>query len=277
MLLLPSTIKKNKKPKNGKTIPPSVSIAKKYFSALDALNKTTDQVTREVFRMANEGYTASYIFDWIDREKPRIDSQYRANAQSISSQFTESSSNYNREKMEENFKKSFGVDTATILDDQATRDLLALKTKQNVNLIKTIPQQYFTKIENWVIQSYTGQLGEQSLDQVLATVNGNNTARAAFIARDQTSKLNGALTQIRHQGLGIKKYKWKNSQDQRVVGNPSGLYPKGNKGHGDHWHRENKVYAYDNPPSDGNPGHAYNCRCTAEPIIDLDDMSVTYI
>mgnify|MGYP002843241913 CR=1 FL=1 len=34
----------------------------------------------------------------------------------------------------------------------------------------------------------------------------------------------------------------------------------------EHAAREDKVFAYDNPPEGGNPGEDYNCCCWAEPI-----------
>ena len=70
-----------------------------------------------------------------------------------------------------------------------------------------------------------------------------------------------------------------------MAGNPSGLYPeveKNSKYHGDHWERQGKYYlfekmasapkapdgkAFRQPPPDGSPGMAINCRCYADPVI----------
>jgi len=73
------------------------------------------------------------------------------------------------------------------------------------------------------------------------------------------------VAQAKQQSAGFDKYIWRNSQDERVVGNPSGHYPQGNDRHGDHWSREGKVFSWSHPPHDGHPGEAINCRCTAEP------------
>ena len=48
------------------------------------------------------------------------------------------------------------------------------------------------------------------------------------------------------------------------------MLPK-SKYHGNHWDREGKVYEWNNPPPDGNPGMPINCRCYAEPIFDIEE------
>ena len=68
-------------------------------------------------------------------------------------------------------------------------------------------------------------------------INGVNKRRAELIDRDQKSTLTGALNQKRQESIGIDKYIWRTVKDNRVVENPSGLYPKGNAKHMNHWER----------------------------------------
>lgn len=88
---------------------------------------------------------------------------------------------------------------------------------------------------------------------------------------------------------------WITCLDERVVGNPDGLYPKGNDAHGDHWDRHERAYFYRNSTAikrgyidtskikytdeihDGVPGEAYNCRCIAQPITSLDEVEEEYL
>lgn len=90
------------------------------------------------------------------------------------------------------------------------------------------------------------------------------------------TSVNDALNKSRMESNGIESYKWRNVGDSRVVGNPGGKYPDGNEGHGDHWDREGKTYAWDDPPHDGHPGQAFNCRCSAIPVLDLDKLKAQY-
>ncbi len=86
--------------------------------------------------------------------------------------------------------------------------------------------------------------------------------RARLIARDQVGKLNGEITKRRQQALGVTSYIWRTAQDNRV--RPA------------HREREGKEFAWNNPPSDGHPGQAINCRCYAEPVLgpEFDSLEV---
>lgn len=77
-------------------------------------------------------------------------------------------------------------------------------------------------------------------------------SRARLIAIDQSGKFFGALTEIRHRSLGSAKYIWRTSRDERV--RPT------------HAARDGQTFSYSDPPSDGNPGQAVLCRCTASPV-----------
>ena len=87
--------------------------------------------------------------------------------------------------------------------------------------------------------------------------------RARLIARDQVGKLNGELTRTRQEAMGVKEYIWHTALDERVRGNPAGLYPKADPSHYD---REGETFSWDKPPEDGHPGEAIQCRCWAEAI-----------
>jgi SPP1 gp7 family putative phage head morphogenesis protein len=82
-------------------------------------------------------------------------------------------------------------------------------------------------------------------------------SRAKLIARDQTSKINGAFTSVRQQSLGITKFVWQTAQDERV--------------REEHADLDGEEYLWSEPPKEGMPGEAVNCRCIALPVFELDD------
>jgi SPP1 gp7 family putative phage head morphogenesis protein len=92
--------------------------------------------------------------------------------------------------------------------------------------------------------------------------------RARLIARDQVLTLNAQVNQTRAEAAGITRYIWTTAGDERVRGNPSGLWPDGM-----HFDLDGEEFDFDDPPvtnDDGdtnNPGEDYQCRCTAFPII----------
>ena len=96
--------------------------------------------------------------------------------------------------------------------------------------------------------------------------------RAQVIARDQTSKMNTNINQIRQTALGIQEYIWRTSEDSRVVGAPGGKYPQGNAMHGNHYVRNGKIFRWDEPPDDGHPGWPIQCRCVALGIVDRSQL-----
>lgn len=168
-------------------------------------------------------------------------------------------------------RKALGVDVEVLYDQKVIADTLAMGGMEASQLIKTIPGDYLGQVARAVNNNFKGvPLPEgRTLIQQIEHLGGVSNNRAKIIARDQTSKLQGVLNQVRQESIGIDEYIWRNSKDQRVVGNPVGLYPKGNKVHGNHWEREGNIYRWDSPPPDGHPGQAILCRCWAEAVLDI--------
>ncbi len=90
--------------------------------------------------------------------------------------------------------------------------------------------------------------------------------RAKLIARDQTATLQGDVTRIRQQQLGIRRYVWRTAKDERVRSS--------------HKAREGETFVWGKPIGpqlrkkglkvdtiDGPPGRPINCRCYAEPLL----------
>lgn len=146
--------------------------------------------------------------------------------------------------------------------------IVTAATREGVDLITRMPVELLDRIEGKVLESVArGRRHEQFADVVKETL-GVGQRRAELIARDQTAKLNSKLNEGRQKAAGVKEYIWSTVGDDRVVGTPGGMYPEGNDKHGDHFEREGKVFSWDNPPHDGHPGEAINCRCRALPVVD---------
>ena len=174
--------------------------------------------------------------------------------------------------------RGMGIDLPTTLTPKIATALESSVVK-NVSLIKSIPEQHFSKIEQLIHENVTKGRTGGSLIADIKKLNGSTKKKAKLIARDQTAKLVSNLNKERQQQAGIVGYQWRNSQDERVRGNPSGLYPKSKF---DHWKREGQYFLWENtknppmapngkpfrqPPADGHAGDAILCRCTADPVI----------
>lgn len=177
-------------------------------------------------------------------------------AENIANGFVSRGDAQNHAEVSTNLKNQTGIDLAGYLRNSPNiTEKVNAMTSANVQLIKSIRSQYLDKVQNAVMQAMVkGTLNKDLATQIKAL--GQTTEkRAMFIARDQSSKLNAALTQARHEDIGIKKYMWSTSLDERVRDS--------------HADKEGLIFEYANPPADtGHPGHDFNCRCVAIPVFD---------
>lgn len=150
----------------------------------------------------------------------------------------------------------------------ATETVEAVQLKgfiaDNVALIKSIPAQLLDQVaeemdEAWRIGRDTATTAKRIQERF-----GVSENRARLIARDQVASINGRVAAQRQKDLGITKFMWSTSLDERVRGDPAGRYPKAMPSH---YAREGVVYDYSDPPDGELPGQPINCRCTAIAIL----------
>lgn len=162
---------------------------------------------------------------------------------------------YHTERAIVSLSRAFGIDVRPFAPDMGIRSAMRRNLATNINLIKSIP----TTLQGQVFGEFDRIFTEVGFDQQ-ALVNSLTKrfdvagARAKFIARDQTSKIIGDLSRIRNQQLGIKRYVWETSDDERVRDSHEVL--------------DGTTQTWDNPPEVGHPGEDFQCRCTARPIIE---------
>lgn len=179
-----------------------------------------------------------------------------------------------KEEFQKGMAQALGVDFTAVFDDKIVYDAADFMALEASHLIKKIPEEYFNQVQEAVLQNYQQlPLPEgRSLTEQIQHIYGVSKARAFIIARDQTSKINAAVTQARNEEVGIEEYIWRTAGDIRVVGTPGGLYPKGNSVHGNHFERNRQVFKWSDPPPDGHPGYAINCRCFPVPVVDVKKL-----
>lgn len=147
------------------------------------------------------------------------------------------------------------ISVASLPSGAPATALNAAFVKENVSLIKSIDSRYFDDIAKMVQESVAkGQSKDELARQMQQRFNVSKS-RADLIARDQTAKHNGNITQSRQADLGITKYEWSTSEDERV--------------REEHADRNGDIFEWAKPPPDGHPGEPIQCRCVALPVIDL--------
>lgn len=148
-----------------------------------------------------------------------------------------------------------GIDFSGLMSDSVLKEAVDEAVAANISLINSIPQQYLDRVEQAVMASLQAGTLNDTLADELKKIRGVTDSRAKLIARDQLGKINSRLSQIRQQSLGITHYYWSTSHDERVRAR--------------HRRWDGDLIAWDDPPIDGHPGQAIQCRCTAIPDLDF--------
>lgn len=138
------------------------------------------------------------------------------------------------------------------------KDFMDSKINENVGYITTIADDYLDDVEKIVREGVNSgitakQMRKQLVERVKVT-----ESRAQFIAVDQAGTILGQMTAERHQSIGIERFQWDTSGDERVRDS--------------HRKIDGEVFFYDDPPMVGGrkvlPGEDYRCRCVAIPVFD---------
>ena len=235
----------------------------KYRRQLDGLTRRLrDDISVNIIPLlkqlepqyVNDGYatTLEEVFDNLRRNYSSIGDQARI----VSNDFVENSNSVNKKRFYKSMNDAVGIDLQNIIQSEGLEDILVGTTRANVNLIKSIPDEYFKKIETIVFSNTTQGANAGSMIDQIKKIGHSTTKRARLIARDQSSKLNSALSQQRQQNLGIEEYIWRTSGDERV--------------RDDHKANNGKTFRWDQPPKKtGHPGQDIQCRCIAQAIINI--------
>lgn len=167
-----------------------------------------------------------------------------------------------------------------VLDTWA-REQVTLISKASQDMLDTVARRIRDGVK-------AGRNAREVTAMINADLPGISYRRARIIARDQTAKLNSSLTQGRMADAGLETYIWDTAQDERVRGNPTGLYANAIPSH---FMMQGKLCRWDDPsvwfengewvkrPGDApyfHPGMAIMCRCVALPNWDeLEDVGAS--
>lgn len=261
----------------GKPLLPPDVVEGKYRAALEKMvEQMTRQTRREIERLFKSsvaraaGFTtdasfASAAARLVKELHKRFNILFSKAAGGLAEALAKGISRQSAVGLEQSLKHvSGGVTLKTDVLGGAVGDVVKASIKQNVALIKSIPQKYFLDIEGAVMRSIQSGRGMADLQPHLEKTYGVTKRRAALIARDQTSKATTAINRARMQGLGVKKFKWLHSLGGKE---PRPLHRDVLNGN---------VYSFDDLPvidektgERGLPGQLINCRCRMVPVIEF--------
>lgn len=142
----------------------------------------------------------------------------------------------------------------------AVRDVARATVEQNVQLIRTIPQQYLAGVQGDVMRSVQTGRDIGQLAKSLQHKYGVTKRRAAFIARDQNNKATSAIQKARQLDLGLERGIWMHSTGGKEP------RPKHVRADGEEFDLQKGMKVGD----DGGwvmPGEEPNCRCVWRAVI----------
>ena len=99
---------------------------------------------------------------------------------------------------------------------RSQRILIKALTKENVALIKSIPQQYFKRVEYDIMSTVSEGRDMVALSDKLAKGYDITRNRAIMIAYDQTNKITEALDRANKIELGLYRAIWRHSHASQV-------------------------------------------------------------
>ncbi|EBF6371642.1 DUF1073 domain-containing protein [Salmonella enterica subsp. enterica serovar Java] len=129
---------------------------------------------------------------------------------------------------------------------------------ENVNLIRSIPQQHLTQVETLVMQSVGRGRDLKTLTDELEKRYGITRRRAALIARDQNNKATSVMQSARQRSVGITEGIWRHSRAGKT------WRPSHVKANGKRFDLRKGMFL------DGKwvlPGEEINCKCGWEAVI----------
>jgi len=160
------------------------------------------------------------------------------------------------------------------------KDARLLWEQENYRLIKTMSTDYIAKLNSIVITGVqSGATYEDLLLQIESLSSKMTGFNARRLARDQIGKLNGIIAKEQQTSIGMETYYWHTMGDEKVRGDPTGIYAKAIP---QHFYIDNMLCSWNNPsvysddlgktwknkPStwvQTHPGMAIMCRCESFP------------
>ncbi len=162
---------------------------------------------------------------------------------------------YHQRRFRRIMKVALGVKVLPLAPGMHFAPILEAAIQANVDLIKTIPARFHTALKTEMLNiNRATPFDQHAVSSALKKsykVGGYTVRR---IARDQTSKTIGKLSEARQVNLGIVRYQWRTAADERVRET--------------HQQNDGAVFRWDQAPSTGHPGDDIQCRCVAMAVLD---------
>ncbi len=171
----------------------------------------------------------------------------------VATQFAARTDDFNRGQVDRQFTSVLGI--PVLRQERWLMPKLEAFVLDNVSFIKDITEKGTKDLQSLLMRRVEAGDSLRTIEKAIMEKMEATRRRARFIARDQVSKLNGKLTELRQTEAGVEAYVWRSTKDG--ADRPS------------HLHNDGKTFRWDDAPDTGHPGDDFQCRCTAEPVLEM--------
>lgn len=184
---------------------------------------------------------------------------------------------WNTKQFKQSIKTVVGVDP--ISKNQGYQTLIQSWSKENSRLITSIQSNLLDDVAGVTQRGMSAGKSINDISKEIKDRYGVTKSRARTIARTEVGKLNGNLTKVRNQELGIKTYFWATSNDERVRDSHKALNGMLCKWDDDSVYSDNNGKSWKRRSGKmfiGAPGQDINCRCTSRSNVAslLDELGI---
>lgn len=254
-----------------------------YRRELDALLRHILGITLDVVREEPKRINDAPI-DWLRSAAAKANRisellsniNYNAISNAIANRIVLRANSVNAKRFDDKASEAIGVDLkgALIGGSKQVREQLDLARMTNASLITNMAEEFKQRIGKTIMDNvHAGERSTNLITQIMKDYHVTQS-RAKLIARDQTSKINGDLTKVRAEAIGVKTYIWSGSLDERERDS--------------HRVMEGKLCKYSDPTvysdDDGktwkkrkaikgvelHPSQDYNCRCVGRAVVNFE-------
>lgn len=260
----------------GQPLNPNVSVEARYAAALLRLVRQMQTETTAAMRRLEKAHpTGDSAMDASLAAQARIltnalrrkfQAAFARQATTLAQKFTRDTEAASKGTLHASLKEmSGGISLKTSTINPAIREIVRAGVTENVALIKSIPDEYFLRLQGSIMRNIQKGEGTAGILRTVEALGMVTDKRARLIARDQTSKATTALNAARLKALNVRKFEWLHSGGGKE---PRKL----------HEEMSGQVYDLDDPPviddktgERGLPGQLINCRCRMIPVVDFGE------
>lgn len=163
-----------------------------------------------------------------------------------------------------------GVDI--FLEEPWLEPQLELFSNQNAQLISNMTVNEVERVSGYIQRGLQDGTSFESIAELIEKSFGITRRHAKLIARDQSAKLNGSLTKLRQQEVGIQEFVWQTAGDERVRPDHRVLDGKLCKWNDPTVYFDESTNKWEKRSKIGGtlvqPSQDVNCRCVAVPHIE---------